>query len=389
MRVAKFFWISVFILNPIIPLILFFYITDIRPSPLVVLFYGFGIFGFTWFTNEIIISARPKFIERIFGLDKLLLFHIFSSIIALAAGLLHTALLDSVQRWNPSLGREIGSITQGLAIGLFSISAIFFTTIFTDLHPLLSKLRRWLLHSILRLDFQIIRIIHNLFVVIIVGFLLHILFTTTLEEYPQARWIFIVQVIISIIFYLYNKVFKLVLPKYRYFVEKVIEDSENTVTIELSPKFSGKIYSYIPGQFVFVRFITNSRLMEEHPFSISSSPLNKKTLSITVKRLGNYTSALRDLKPGTKAIVDYPFGSFSIPESLNRDKIVLIAGGIGITPFLGYLSYLSEKNKDQKVTLIWGIRNPEDLLKKDFFDDIKKIMPDFQLIPIISNLKNR
>ena len=70
-----------------------------------------------------------------------------------------------------------------------------------------------------------------------------------------------------------------------------------------------------------------------HPFSITSAP-GEPALRITVKALGDYTRALRELEPGAEAVVEGAFGEFS-HRAVENPRQLWVAGGIGVTPFLG------------------------------------------------------
>jgi ferredoxin-NADP reductase len=56
-----------------------------------------------------------------------------------------------------------------------------------------------------------------------------------------------------------------------------------------------------------------------------------RSLRITVKALGDFSGALGDVTPGTRVIAEGPFGVFT-EAARKREKVLLIAGGIGITP---------------------------------------------------------
>lgn len=83
------------------------------------------------------------------------------------------------------------------------------------------------------------------------------------------------------------------------------------------------------GQFAMWRFLDSKRWWQAHPFSISAIP-DGRHIRITVKNIGDFTSAIHTLKPGTPVLVEGPFGKFV--ERPTTRKVLLIAGGIGITP---------------------------------------------------------
>jgi len=83
------------------------------------------------------------------------------------------------------------------------------------------------------------------------------------------------------------------------------------------------------GQFAMWRFLDRKRWWQSHPFSISAIP-DGRQLRITVKNIGDFTSSIHTLKVGTPVLVEGPFGKF-VERPAHR-KVLLIAGGIGITP---------------------------------------------------------
>ena len=135
----------------------------------------------------------------------------------------------------------------------------------------------------------------------------------------------------------------------RYRVESVNRLDELVTEVVMSPE--GKALDHLPGQFLFVSFpslrlrpfelslrrqVVSLRAGEIrnqfHPFSITSAP-GEPALRITVKALGDYTGALRELEPGAEAVVEGAFGAFSHRRVPNPRQI-WVAGGIGVTPFL-------------------------------------------------------
>ena len=97
-------------------------------------------------------------------------------------------------------------------------------------------------------------------------------------------------------------------------------------------EMSGRIRAR-PGQFFRWRFLTRGRWFEAHPFSLSAAP---PRVRITVRGVGDFSRGLRDLRPGTRVLAEGPYGGFE-PEA---SKVVLIAGGVGITPIRALLETL-------------------------------------------------
>jgi predicted ferric reductase/mono/diheme cytochrome c family protein len=177
---------------------------------------------------------------------------------------------------------------------------------------------------------------------------------------PALNWYTVALATAGIAAFAYRSLFHNVLVhRKRYTVEAANRLDEFVTEVVLDPR--GKPLVYKPGQFVFVNF--RSQAMRQravdislerqvfsirageignqfHPFSITSAP-GEANLRITVKAVGDYTSALRRLEPGAEAVVEGPFGSFS-NEGLSQPIQLWIAGGIGVTPFLSMARSLGD-----------------------------------------------
>lgn len=86
------------------------------------------------------------------------------------------------------------------------------------------------------------------------------------------------------------------------------------------------------------RFLDRRRWREAHPFSLSSAT-TPTTMRITVKPSGDGSAGLATVEPGTRVLVEGPFGIFS-GVSRTRRGVVLLASGIGITPIRAMLEEL-------------------------------------------------
>ncbi|MFE0704731.1 ferric reductase-like transmembrane domain-containing protein [Streptomyces sp. NPDC058872] len=85
-----------------------------------------------------------------------------------------------------------------------------------------------------------------------------------------------------------------------------------------------------PGQFFRWRFLRRGLWATALPFSLSA-PVRDDTLRITVKAIGDHTRRIRRLRPGTRVLASGPFGALTAHRRTRR-KVLLLAGGVGITP---------------------------------------------------------
>lgn len=96
-----------------------------------------------------------------------------------------------------------------------------------------------------------------------------------------------------------------------------------------------------------------------HAFSIVSAPHEAELVFATRMRGSRFKRALASLEPGSDLQIDGPFGSLTLHKKLARAG-VLIAGGIGITPFMSMLRQAAEQRSEQALVLLYSNRRPED-----------------------------
>jgi predicted ferric reductase len=158
-------------------------------------------------------------------------------------------------------------------------------------------------------------------------------------------------------------------PKFVYEVDEINVISD-TYTIYL--KTSSIAMSYYPGQYIFASF--DKLGPESHPYSIAGTGADGK-VRLSIKVLGDYTLKLRKLAVGDKAVLFGPYGNFY--ESLLGSKdLVFVAGGIGITPFLGMIE-MAKKTNRQKIDLVYCTKNESEMI---FGDEITRLIGNSQNI---------
>ena len=116
-----------------------------------------------------------------------------------------------------------------------------------------------------------------------------------------------------------------------------------------------------PGQFFVWRFLTRGRWWKAHPFSLSAAP-DGRSLRITVKALGDDTAAFGSIPVGTRVVAEGPFGLFTA-DRRRREKVLLIAGGIGVTPVRALMEELRGD-----VTVLYRVVAESDLVLGDELD---------------------
>ncbi len=162
-------------------------------------------------------------------------------------------------------------------------------------------------------------------------------------------------------------------------VEKIIQETEDAVSVVFKKPGLFKKIKYLPGQFLTLKLPINNKI-ENRSYSLSSSPWIHSNLRITVKRVegGLVSNYICDeLKEGQKIAVDKPMGNFYVdPDKTSAKNYVLLAGGSGVTPVFSILISLLEKEPNSKVTLIYANRDLKSIIFKKEIDEIETKFPD-------------
>ena len=124
--------------------------------------------------------------------------------------------------------------------------------------------------------------------------------------------------------------------------------------------------SYNPGSFVQLTLdlVTASDIWpDSRTFSIAS--YKKGVMIFIIKNVGGYTNRIFDeLNEGDKCTIKYPFGDLYNKNSVN-EKHLFLAGGVGITPYLGLIEYFESIGKIDRVSLFYSVKHFEELLHYD------------------------
>jgi len=135
-------------------------------------------------------------------------------------------------------------------------------------------------------------------------------------------------------------------------------ESADTVTLELEPP-AGAEFAFRPGQFNMLGAFG----IGEVPISISGDPAGGGPVLHTIRDVGMATHALCALEPGDRVGVRGPYGTCWPLEEAEGGDVVIIAGGIGLPPVRPAIYHvLANRDRYQRVALLYGARTPGDLL---------------------------
>jgi predicted ferric reductase len=151
-------------------------------------------------------------------------------------------------------------------------------------------------------------------------------------------------------------------------LEQIVPEAPGVVSLYVAGRDLDQLQARA-GQYFRWRFLTRDGWWRTHPFSLSA-PLNKRFLRLTVKAIGDDSRGLQGLHPGTRVAVEGPYGLFTAQRQ-SRSKVLLVAGGIGITPLRALIEEIPPK-KDA-ITLIYRARSWEDVV---FREELEKLIRD-------------
>lgn len=127
----------------------------------------------------------------------------------------------------------------------------------------------------------------------------------------------------------------------------------------------------VPGQFVEVKVEGSPRTFLRRPISINYVDREKNELWLLIKKVGEGTHKLAELKVGETLNLVFPLGNgFSLVQA-QGERVLLVGGGVGVAPLLDYGKYLKEKGAEPVFLL--GARSKNDLLEQELFKEIAPV----------------
>ncbi|TDR53347.1 putative ferric reductase [Halomonas ventosae] len=165
-----------------------------------------------------------------------------------------------------------------------------------------------------------------------------------------------------------------------YRIEAVEPLARGVVELVLAPE--GRRLVHEPGQFVYLAPLDEALSAgrgEEHPYTLASAPADE-CLRIGIKDLGDASHALQSVTPGSMVQVEGPYGDF-FGRHLSRRHRLWLAGGIGITPFVGGARDLLARGAvEGQVLLIYLANRPERAYYLEELEAIAERLAGFSVV---------
>ena len=122
-----------------------------------------------------------------------------------------------------------------------------------------------------------------------------------------------------------------------------------------------------------------------HTFSIASDPSDEEVMVATRMRDTPFKQRLSHLPIGTEIRIEGPMGSFTLHNNTARPA-VLLAGGVGIAPFLSIASHARKKGLHHRIILFYANREIEDAAFIDALWDLERMNARFSFVPTLTRV---
>lgn len=169
-------------------------------------------------------------------------------------------------------------------------------------------------------------------------------------------------------------------------------EAADVLALSLAPADGGPLPDFLPGQHVQV---TEQETQLSRSYSLTRANDNPAEFEIAVRRIGaggegappgRMSARLHALEPGSIVTLQPPAGVFTPPLTGKR-PVILIAAGVGITPFIGYLAALARIAPEQRppsVDLVYICRNGAEQPFGDWLQEIASRIPGLRMVRVFT-----
>ncbi len=169
-------------------------------------------------------------------------------------------------------------------------------------------------------------------------------------------------------------------------VVRIIEETASTRTIRLASRAGAPFPPFRAGQFLNL-FLTVEGVATSRPYSISSPPSRTGTLDITVRKMteGFVSRFLcEQVSAGDRFECSGPAGFFFHEPLMDTERVVFLAGGCGITPFMSMIRNAVDTNSLLQMHLLYGNRLPDDVIFREELERLARETGNLQVDVVIS-----
>jgi predicted ferric reductase len=320
-----------------------------------------ALVAFNLLALQTVLAARLKILDRVFGLDAVTRFHRRAGLFASFLLLAHPVLLlvstrgDIPWEWPVAVGAGALLI---LGAGIFAALSL----------------------RILGIDYNRWRLIHKgMALVLVLGYVHSRFMGADLSASRALRAYWAVLLAAGLGIFVWRNTLALRWSRRGFHVLSVAPEARGVFTLTLAPE-GGRRMAHRPGQFVFLTLLRPGFASEEHPFTISSAPLPSGLIAVTVKQSGDFTSTIGHTRAGDRALVEGPFGRFSLAHH-DAEQFLFVGAGVGITPLASMIRHLRDTGDPRPVLLVCANRAQADI---PFRDEWERLPANMRVAHVLS-----
>lgn len=325
-----------------------------------------GIVAYVWLLLAIYIGTKPKWLDRLIGLPAAYMIHGILSLVAIILAFMHKSMLPSA-----GLVKNTGDWAFALLLGLALYSMVFMAGWLTSRVPLLAKIKRSL-EKFFKHEMSVW--LHRLNLLAVFLIFVHVQLIDYIASISSFMILFNLATAFVFASYFWAK-FK---PAAKGYAAKLVSsrqlaDNITELVIQI-PK--NKVKGLKAGDYVFISFPQMKGLKEPHPFSIVNAPTSTGELVLAIRGDGDFTHALQGIQAPSRILVDGGYGMFqTIVDDQQPRQLLMISGGIGITPLLSII----EANPEIATQVFHGATTEAALIYGDKFAQWSEERDNFQV----------
>jgi predicted ferric reductase len=298
----------------------------------------------------LILTSRPRFLERRYGQDGLVALHRWFGIATVFLVVLHA--VTDTWAWGATTGGNIFTgLVDLLANEAWMVAALMSTILFVAVG--LSSWRR--IRQVI--PYETWYFVHLTgYLAVLLGFGHQLTLGTDISTDRVALWWWSFLAITTVAVVVYSRMGDLLRSLTRsFFVTAISREANGIGSIHVSGPGIARL-RVAGGQYFNVRALTRHLWWQSHPFSISAAPTTSG-VRFTVKELGEDSTRLLQMRPGTRLLLEGPYGVFTADQAQGA-PVVLVAGGVGVAPIR---AILEDCGPQQRPVVIVRVRDVDDV----------------------------
>ena len=317
------------------------------------------------------LTARFRHVTEPWGEDVIYHFHRRVSLIAVSLVIAHPIILLAVGSESMVLPASIPELPLGAVFAGLSIGSLI----------LLVVMALW--RTRLKISYETWHLTHIvLALTAVIGGMSHMVAWGYYLVDPWKRTLWMGLAIFWITLLLYVRIIKpLFMLRRPYRIAEVRRERGDTTTLVMRPDGHAG-FRFRPGQFGWLTLWGSPFRITGHPFSFSSSAeVSDGRVEMSIRKLGDFTSAVPTVTVGQRVYLDGPYGAFTIGNP--ADMHVLIAGGIGITPMMSMIRTLADRGDQRPLILLYGSKDWESISFREELEALKSRL-DLNVVHVLS-----